>query len=136
MKGSEPGKNVLEIEIVVKKDDIDHLGHVNNAVYLKYVQEAAQAHWDNNAHEEIKKKYYWVVLRHEADYYKPAFEGDIIEAKTWVESMEGVKSIRKVNLYCNNKLIAAAKTTWCLMDLKNKKPTRITEELKEIFKES
>ena len=51
--------------IKVASGDIDDMNHVNNVVYLRWVQDAAAAHWDAIASEELKNKYAWVVLRHE-----------------------------------------------------------------------
>lgn len=62
--------------IAVSPEDIDEMGHVNNVVYLRWVQEAATAHWMNNAPEELHSKYAWVVLRHEIDYVSAAVLND------------------------------------------------------------
>jgi acyl-CoA thioester hydrolase len=68
----------------VVRADIDELGHVNNVVYVRYVQEVAAAHWSIVADEALREKYLWVVLRHEIDYKHPAFLNEVIRATTWV----------------------------------------------------
>ncbi len=117
----------------VQKNEIDTLNHVNNVTYLKWVQEVSVTHWFEIVTPTIKEHYYWVVLRHEVDYYHPAFLEDELTAVTWVGETDGVKSDRFVHFYCKDKLLARAKTTWCLMDKKSNKPTRITSEIQDIL---
>jgi acyl-CoA thioester hydrolase len=63
---------------------IDELGHVNNVAYLRWVQDAAVAHWRAVASVEDQARLWWVVVRHEIDYKHPAYLGGGIVAKTWV----------------------------------------------------
>lgn len=133
-KNQEP-ENAFSYSIKVGVNDIDTLQHVNNVVYLGYVQEVAQAHWDTIASDEMKKKYSWVVLRHEIDYKNPAFLGDELVARTWVSSCEGVRSTRNVKLYqsVSGKLVVETKTIWCLLDAQTMRPKRIEQDIIDIF---
>ena len=128
-------QQVYTHEFVVQPTEIDVMGHVNNVVYLKWVQDAAEAHWLNKASDEVKKKFSWVVLRHEIDYLSPTFEGQTIVATTWVDKFSGVKSDRIVELKLkeSNKLIAKARTTWCLLDSVTMRPKRIEGEIVNVF---
>jgi len=121
--------------IAVISDDIDDMNHVNNVVYLRWVQDAAEAHWDAIASDELKKKYAWVVLRHEIDYKSPAKLGDPVKAETWVSSHEGIRSVRHVKLsHAETGIVfAEAVTTWCLLDAATKKPRRIDTDITSIF---
>lgn len=121
--------------IHVQPEDLDELNHVNNVVYVRWVQEAAAAHWNSRASEDIKNKYFWVVLRHEVDYRSPAFLYDVIIAKTWVEDYEGPRSNRRVQLFrkADSKLLEDAKTTWCLLNAQNQKPTRVGVDITDVF---
>jgi acyl-CoA thioester hydrolase len=127
--------NAFQLIISVQPADIDELNHVNNVVYLRWVQEVAAAHWEAIASREMREKYSWVVLRHEIDYKNPAFLGDALLAQTWVSSCEGVRSVRNVKIYQSNsgKLVAEANTTWCLLDAQTAKPRRIEDDIKSIF---
>jgi acyl-CoA thioester hydrolase len=122
-------------EITVKQSDLDELDHVNNVVYLQWIQDAAAAHWNSVASKEIKEKFFWVVVRHEIDYKSPAQLSDEIIAKTWVHDYNGAKSIRIVQVIRkrDDRVLAEARTTWCLMDSGNKRPVRIAEEIKTTF---
>lgn len=121
--------------IQVQASDIDEMGHVNNVVYLRWVQEVAAAHWNHVAPERIKQRYAWVVLRHEIDYLKPAFAGEEISGYTWVAEPHGAKVERFVSLYRkgSEELLASAKTLWCLLDAASMRPRRIEEEVYMTF---
>ncbi len=121
--------------IHVQQEDIDLLGHVNNVVYLRWVQEVATAHWNHAATEILKELYLWVVLRHEIDYLRPAFLTDEIQGFTWVGAHQGAKFDRFVTLYRagSDQLLASAKTTWCLLDAATMRPKRIDQDILAIL---
>src|SRR5450432_728548 len=126
---------VFEYHITVSPNDIDALNHVNNIVYLRWVQEAAIAHWAQLSNEAINKKYIWVVMRHEIDYLQPTLCGDALIAHTWVGKNEGAKSKRHTQLYnsVSKKKLAEAVTTWCLLEAISKRPKRIEEDILSLF---
>lgn len=128
-----PGK--FSYLLKVKEADIDEMGHVNNVVYLRWVQEVAVAHWYHIASETQRNQLKWVVLRHEINYYKPAFLTDTIMGFTWVSEYQGAKFDRFVSLFKadTHVLIAEAKTTWCLLDAQTLKPKRIDETIWSIL---
>lgn len=123
------------ISIEVSSDDIDQLGHVNNVVYVRWVQEVAAAHWESVAPRALREKYYWVVLRHEINYKSPAVAGDAITGETWVGEHNGARFDRFVRLTNANtgKVLAEAKTTWCMLDASGMRPQRITAEILNIL---
>lgn len=130
----EPAR-VFELTLTVSAKDIDNLNHVNNVVYLQWVQDVASAHWDTVASDELKNKYSWVALRHEIDYRNPAYLGDQLLVKTWVGSCEGVRSVRHVKFYqmSTSVLVAESKTTWCLLDAQTMRPKRIEPGIVSLF---
>lgn len=117
--------------ITVSIDDIDGLNHVNNVVYIRWVQEIAEAHWHSVATAEFREKFIWVVLRHEVDYHRPVVIGDAVTGSTWVGDCRGARFERFVRLYnpFTQKVYAEAKTIWCLLDATIKKPLRIPEDV-------
>lgn len=131
-----PNEKDFSLAIKVSKNDIDELGHVNNVVYVRWVQEVAAAHWDSLVSSEIKQKYVWVVMRHEIDYMSSAFEGDDLKATTWVGESHGARSERFVQITNpkTGKLIAKAKTTWCMLDGVTMRPKRVDEEVIRLLK--
>jgi acyl-CoA thioester hydrolase len=123
-------KASFHLRIDVRPEDIDELGHVNNVVYLRWVQLVASTHWDELSTQEIRSRNLWVALRHEIDYLSPALPSDEVTGYTWVSAIEGVKSIRHVEFYRGEKCLAKAKTNWCLLDAVTLKPRRIGQDIK------
>ncbi len=125
----------FEKEISIHKDDIDENGHVNNIVYLKWVQEIAIAHWVNAAPKEMQTQLLWVVSRHEIDYLKSAYLHSKLKAKTWVTEPQGAKSDRHVEIIDSesNQVITKIKTTWYLLDAVSKRPKRIDDAITNVF---
>jgi len=130
-----PPKNTVSHQETfnVKKSDIDVLNHVNNVVYLQWVNDIAEKHWDILSNNIINQKYFWVAIRHEIDYLQQAFLDDEITVYTWVGETGGVRSIRNVHIYRGETLLVKTKTTWCLIDVKTLKPTRIKEDITDLF---
>ena len=126
---------VFEEEITVSKNDLDELNHVNNVIYIHWVQEIAKNHWKSLVSKEIINNYYWVLLEHHIKYINPALLDDKIRLKTYIEKTEGLKSSRVVEIYNvhNNKLLVNSKTLWCLINATTNKPCRITNEIRNAF---
>ncbi|MCP4884846.1 MAG: acyl-CoA thioesterase, partial [Flavobacteriales bacterium] len=66
----------------VEESHIDNLLHVNNVVYLQWVNDISEKHWNKLVSSELKEKYFWVVLRHELDYLNQAVLHDELTIKT------------------------------------------------------
>lgn len=114
----------FEIEINIKPSDIDQLGHVNNVIYLRWVQEVATAHWYDLASKKEQERLLWVVIRHEIDYKRPALKNDIVIARTWVgkSSQRLFERFTELVRKSDRKLLAKARTLWCPIDAKTMKP--------------
>lgn len=126
---------VFELAIAVDPSDIDQMGHVNNVVYLRWVQEAATAHWTATASPEDQANLLWVVLRHEIDYLRPARLGDTITARTWVGPASRIKFERHVELRraSDGVVLAQARSVWCPIDSQTMKPVAVRQEVRERF---
>lgn len=124
-----------ELPIDVQPEDIDELGHVNNVTYLRWVQEAATAHWRAVAAPADQEQLYWVVVRHEIDYLHPAMPGDRIVARTWVGAATRIKFDRHTELLRerDRKPLARARTVWCPIDVRTGKPTAVSAEVRAVF---
>ena len=119
-----------EIERPVESTDIDQLGHVNNVVYLRWVQDAAVAHWQAAANELEQRALFWVVTRHEIDYKRPAFAGDIIVARTWVGTASRRQFERHTELRrkSDGKLLAKVRSLWCPISATTRQPVDVGDE--------
>jgi acyl-CoA thioester hydrolase len=128
-------KNGLSYETSreVTTDDIDDLNHVNNAVYVKWMDDVAYAHWSELTREHKLPECIWVVVRHEIDYKAQALLNDKITIRTWVGETSGIKSIRHIAFYKEETLLVQSKTTWVFLDAETQKPTRITESVLKIL---
>ncbi|MED5354728.1 MAG: thioesterase family protein [Bacteroidota bacterium] len=126
---------VLEKKILVSKNDLDDLNHVNNVVYIQWIQKIAKEHWEKLASNEILDNYYWVLLEHQIKYLYPALLDDKIRIKTYIDSTEEIKSSRIVEIYNNdtNRLLVNSRTIWCLINSKTNKPVRIPDEIRQVF---
>ncbi len=126
---------IYEKTLVVEKKHLDKQKHVNNVQYVQWVQDVAEEHWEKRATTEQVEKYIWVVVKHEINYKKEAFLGDNISLQTYVGEATHVTSVRHVIIKNadNGKLLAEAKTTWCLLDAETKKPSKISDQLKRVF---
>jgi len=119
----------------VRPEDIDLMGHVNNIVYLRWVQEAAVAHWNTLAPSEERETIVWVVRRHEIDYKRPAFSGDPLKAETWIGNATRFAFDRHtaiINL-SSSRILALARTVWCPIDRKTGRPTDVSPAVRDLF---
>ena len=89
-----PGAQVFTQAFPPAPADIDENGHVNNVVYLRWVQEMAVAHWSSRIAPDQQALWAWVVLRHEIDYRRPLLPGEVAHARTWVGERRGPRFIR------------------------------------------
>jgi acyl-CoA thioester hydrolase len=125
--------NNFSFTLIVSEKDIDTLNHVNNITYLQWVQHAAQKHWATISNAEIDENYVWVVIRHEIDYFLPALLNDTITVSTYIGDSYGVKSERFVEIKKGDKILAKAKTIWCLLDKNTMKPIKVPSEIMAIL---
>ena len=116
----------------VEAYDLDERAHVNNVVYLQWVQDAAAAHWSTLAPETVRDEVAWVALRHEIDYLKPALLGDEIAIMTWVGVAEGLSFERftEMRRRSDDALLARARTLWCPVDARTGKPRRVSAQVR------
>ncbi|MEH6407359.1 MAG: thioesterase family protein [Leeuwenhoekiella sp.] len=126
---------LFEINLTIPADAIDQMGHVNNVKYLQWMQDVAQAHWLHETTEDIQKQYAWVALEHHIKYHNPSFVNEPIILKTWVESFEGVKSIRNTEIVraVDQKVLVSAVTHWCLLRMPEGRPTRIPKIISDLY---
>lgn len=97
---------------------IDVMGHVNNTVWLQWVQDIAIAHWEMVADPAHVAAYVWVVTRHEIDYRGNIAEGESVTAETFIpDAPRGARFDRCVEFRdAAGKLLVAARSTWAMLD--------------------
>jgi acyl-CoA thioester hydrolase len=125
----------FELPITIVPDDIDDLGHVNNVVYLRWVQDVAIAHWRAAATVEQQAEVAWVAVRHEIDYKRAALPGDAIVARTWVGTADSHRFERLTEIVrvADGRVLASARTLWCPVSRSTGKLTRVSNEIRARF---
>jgi acyl-CoA thioester hydrolase len=150
-------QRAFESFVRVRFHEADRLGHVNNAAYLNYLEQAAIDHatalglgW-----EEMERfGGVFVARRHEIDFLRPAFAGDLLRIVTWLSNPRGA-AIERIYLVVReadpdrtfpargrmfaggedvpeDSLVARAKTNWVFAALDGR-PRRIPRELAALF---
>lgn len=126
----------FERTITAGPDDIDELGHVNNAVWVRWIQDMATAHWQAVADAADIDAYIWVVVRHEIDYLGNVGPGETINARTWVDPAgpKGARFDRHVEFKGQDgKVKVRAKTTWAIIDRLNGRVIRVPQSVAAPF---
>ena len=124
-----------EMEVTVEPTHIDRLGHVNNVVYLSWVQDVAVAHWFASATEEQKAAYLWVVAKHEIEYKRPSKEGDVLVLTTWVGKANHHLFTRntKISRKADGRVVVEAVSLWAPVDPESKRPVKPGKDIYAMF---
>jgi acyl-CoA thioester hydrolase len=124
-------KPVFQLSFTAAAEHIDELGHVNNAVWVQWIQQVAVAHWEAVAAPAHKDAFFWVVVRHEVDYLRAAHEGDQVTARTWVgDAPRGARFDRFIEFAGpDGKLCVRSRTDWAMIDRASGRPMRVPPEV-------
>ena len=135
MLGPDPVTTALPHDYPVGIDptDIDFMGHVNNASYLKWVQEAVLSHWRRLAPPDAVAAHLWVALKHEITYRKPTFLGDDVIATVLLEKVQGARAFYETIIKRGDEVLAEIKSSWCSVDATTLRPARLAREVVDKF---
>lgn len=127
--------NTFTRTFIAAPEHIDELGHVNNTVWVQWIQDMATAHWDAVARPEDRAAFFWVVVRHEIDYRGNVSEGESVTATTWIEGgAQGARSLRRVEFTdASGKRLVSAATSWAMLDRASGRLARVRPEVLEPF---
>ena len=122
---------IFEKSVTASPEHIDELGHVNNAVWVQWIQDVAVAHWEAVADPVHKLAYFWVVVRHEIDYLRAVFPCETVTGRTWVgEAPSGARFDRHMEFIGEDgKLCVRARTQWAIIDKAAGRPIRVPPEV-------
>ena len=115
---------------------IDENGHVNNVAYVQWMQDIAVEHYASIGGIQAQgSDATWVVRGHRIEYFLPAFLGEEIEIRTWVENIQRVRSLRMYEFVrkADGKTLVKGETDWVFVDVKSGRPLAIPEEVKNVF---
>jgi acyl-CoA thioester hydrolase len=126
---------MFTLRFTAAPDDIDELGHVNNAVWVRWLQDIATAHWVAAADPDHVDAYVWVVIRHEIDYLRALGPGGSVTGRTWVgDGPRGARFDRFVEFTGDDGTVhARAKTSWAIIDKVTGRPLRVPKDVAARF---
>ncbi len=116
-------------QIAIEPADIDQMGHVNNAVYLKWVQDAVVDYWQSIAPPDAVARHLWVALKHEITYLKPTFLQDNVVAEVIAERVEGARAFFRTVLRRGEDVLSEVQSCWCCLDAVTQRPARLAREV-------
>ena len=119
--------------LAVAPSDVDFMGHVNNAVYLTWVQEAVLAYWRAVAPAEAVAQHLWVAIKHEITYRRPAFLDDTIVAQVAAEGVQGARAFFSTLIKRGEDVLAEVKSSWCCLDAATLRPVRLARDVVRRF---
>jgi acyl-CoA thioester hydrolase len=119
--------------IAIQPADIDHMGHVNNSVYLNWVQDAVIDYWRSVAPPEAVARHLWVALKHEITYRKPTFLQDVVVAEVIAEKVEGARAFFRTVLKRGEDVLTEIQSCWCCLDVDTKRPARLAGDVVRRF---
>ncbi|HEY1721933.1 MAG TPA: thioesterase family protein [Magnetospirillaceae bacterium] len=127
-------REVFQLDLEVRPEDIDMNGHVNNVIYVRWLQDVGTAHWLSRMTPQDRDPWSWVVVRHEIDYRAPLRLGEQARARTWVGTPHGPRFDRFVLIERGDgTLCAQGHTDWAMVDAKTMRPARITPAMIAAF---
>ena len=119
--------------VAIDPADIDHMGHVNNSVYLRWVQDAVVDYWQSIAPPDAVAKHLWVALKHEITYLKPTFLQDNVVAEVIAEKVEGARAFFTTVLRRGEDVLSEIHSCWCCIDAATQRPARLAREISGRF---
>ncbi|BAV64984.1 acyl-CoA thioesterase [Sphingobium cloacae] len=122
-------------QITALAEHIDMLGHVNNAVWVQWMEQVATEHWTRDADPAHLDAYVWVVTRHEIDYRGNVKEGEVVTVRTWIaEPPRGARFDRLMEFTGpDGKVKVAARSTWAIIDRESGRILRVPPEVAAPF---
>lgn len=121
------------IDIIPEKEDIDELGHVNNAVYVRWLEQCAWQHsnllgLNLERYKQLDRG--MAVIRHEIDYLASSYCGDLLQLATWITDIDKLRIVRQFQLInqSSSKCVLQAQTVFCCIEISTGKPKRMPEE--------
>ena len=113
----------------IRPEDIDHMGHVNNSVYLRWVQDAVVGFWEKLAPAEAVTSHLWVALKHEISYRRPTFLDDTIVADVIADNVQGARAFFTTVIRRGEEVVAEVSSIWCCLDAATKRPARLARDV-------
>lgn len=128
-------------QLRVRYHEMDALGHVNNAVYQHYLEQAAVEHseylgFNQQRYQELGGVF--VMRRIELEYLRPAVAGDTLNVMTWLQKMRGPRVIRRYEIHKqdDDQLLVTAEALWVWVDTNAMRPRAIPRQILDAFEQA
>lgn len=130
-----PPLPIFRFTFIVPKSAIDEYGHVNNVIYVQWMQDAATRHPQAIPEFKQPENTGWFAREHRIEYLAPAFLGDELEVRTWIAEEKLSRAVRKYEFVrtADNKVIARGQTLWFFVNLTTGRPLPIPAEIMALF---
>ena len=129
------GGSSYTMTFTAQPEHIDQYGHVNNTVWLKWMEELAGSHWNAVARPQDRDLYAWFVTRHEIDYRGNIAEGETCTGTTEIKYGPSGARFDRHNTFVdgNDKVLVTAKTTWAMIDRATGRLMRVPRDVAAPF---
>ena len=124
---------MFRFQVAIDPADIDHMGHVNNSVYLKWVQDAVVDYWRTVAPPDAVARHLWVALKHEITYRKPTFLQDTVVAEVIAEKVDGARAFFRTVVRRGEETLSEIQSCWCCLDAASLRPVRVARDIASRF---
>jgi acyl-CoA thioester hydrolase len=129
---------IYDKQITVDSSHIDALGHVNNVVYVQWMQDVATAHIEAlglGLNEYLQLKHAMVAVEHHVQYRKAAFLADEIVLRTWLDDLNALYSSRQYVFYrpSDQQILFVGQTKWACVEISTGRPKRLSPTFTQAY---
>jgi acyl-CoA thioester hydrolase len=128
---------IYPYEFTIPAEAVDENGHVNNVMYVQWMQDAAVRHYEAMGGRQLTQDIgaTWVVRSHTVEYLSPAFAGERIKVLTWVVNIRRVRSLRRYRFVRvrDDQLLVCGETDWVFVDAVKGSPRAVPPEVASLF---
>lgn len=105
------------------------MGHVNNSVYLRWIEMAVHDDWQRRATPSEFASFLWVAVRHEIDYRRPAFLGDTLQISVRLDEVRRARAWYETTISRNDEMLVEGRSCWCCLDAESRRLTVIPRDV-------
>ncbi|RZF55791.1 acyl-CoA thioesterase [Acinetobacter halotolerans] len=129
---------IFDLKIQVQPEHIDVLGHVNNVVYVQWMQDVAAAHIETlglGLAQYLEFKHAMVAVEHHVQYRKAALESDDVILRTWLDDINALYSFRQYAFYRpkDQSVLFIANTKWACIEIATGRPKRMSPSFTQAY---
>lgn len=129
---------IFDLELQVQPEHIDVLGHVNNVMYIQWMQDVAAAHIETlglGLAQYLELKHAMVAVEHHVQYRKAALEGEHIILRTWLDDINALYSFRQYAFYRpkDQSVLFMGNTKWACIEIETGRPKRMSPSFTQAY---